>query len=134
MTRLRKSTERGFTLIEVLAALVVFSLITLGIVPLLASSMKAATLARTGTVAKNAGLKAMEHARDLPYYISYAAQNKRVDILDMYFPVSPVLAPIRHTQARPTTRSPHDASRARRYRDARRICRQGTRSHTSHNS
>ncbi|MGI8707667.1 MAG: type IV pilus modification PilV family protein [Actinomycetota bacterium] len=86
MIRLRRRTERGFTLIEVLAALLVFSLITLGIVPLLATSMKAASLARTGTVAKNAGLKAMEHARDLPYYISYAAQNKRVDLLDMYFP------------------------------------------------
>jgi prepilin-type N-terminal cleavage/methylation domain-containing protein len=86
MTRLRRITDRGFTLIEVLAALLVFSIITLGIVPLLATSMKAASLARTGTVAKNAGLKAMEHARDLPYYISYAAQNKRVDLLDMYFP------------------------------------------------
>ena len=86
MIRVRKRTEHGFTLIEVLAALLVFSLITLGIVPLLATSMKAASLARTGTVAKNAGLKAMEHARDLPYYISYAAQNKRVDLLDMYFP------------------------------------------------
>ena len=86
MNRLRRSTDRGFTLIEVLAALLVFSIITLGIVPLLAISMKAASLARTGTVAKNAGLKAMEHARDLPYYISFAAQNKRVDLLDMYFP------------------------------------------------
>ena len=86
IVRLRGRTDRGFTLIEVLAALVVFSLITLGIVPLLATSMKAASLARTGTVAKNAGLKAMEHARDLPYYISYAAQNQRVDLLDMYFP------------------------------------------------
>ncbi|MDQ5815032.1 MAG: type II secretion system GspH family protein [Actinomycetota bacterium] len=86
MIRLRRRTERGFTLIEVLAALLVFSLITLGIVPLLATSMKAASLARTGTVAKNAGLKGMEHARDLPYYISYAAQNQRVDLLDMYFP------------------------------------------------
>lgn len=86
MIRLRGRSERGFTLVEVLAALVVFSLITLGIVPLLATSMKAASLARTGTVAKNAGLKAMERARDLPYYISYAAQNQRVDLLDMYFP------------------------------------------------
>jgi len=86
MIRFRKRTENGFTLIEVLASLLVFSMITLGIVPLLATSMKAASLARTGTVAKNAGLKAMEHARDLPYYISYAAQNKRVDLLDMYFP------------------------------------------------
>ena len=80
------STERGFTLVEVMAALTVFTIMTLALVPLLISSMRAATLAKSVTVGKNAALKAMERVRGLPFYIAYTAQPKPVDVLDFYFP------------------------------------------------
>ncbi|MGH2697617.1 MAG: type IV pilus modification PilV family protein [Actinomycetota bacterium] len=78
--------ERGFTVIEVMAALVVFSLMTLGLVPLLTSSLKGSELSQSYTVGKNLALEAMERVRGLPYYISYSAQASRVDVLDLYYP------------------------------------------------
>ena len=87
MTRVSgRGGETGFTLIEVVAALTVFAIMTLGIVPVILTSIRAATLARTYTVGKNAALKSMERVRGLPYYISYSAQPRRVDVLDFYFP------------------------------------------------
>lgn len=80
------SSMRGFTLIETLAALTVFAIMTIGIVPLIGSSMRAATTARASTVGKNAAAQAMERIRGLPYFISYGAQAKKVDVLDLYYP------------------------------------------------
>lgn len=89
MIRLRYgSGERGFTLIEVMAALVVFAIITLGVVPLMISSIRASSLSRSYTKGKNIGTQAMERVRGLPYFLAYTAQAKKVDILDMYFPVA----------------------------------------------
>lgn len=80
--------EAGFTLVETMAALVVFTLVTLGIVPLLLTSMKGAALSRSFSVGKNAALKSMERLRGLPYFVSYGAQSKRVDVLDLYYPAT----------------------------------------------
>ena len=79
-----RSTERsdGFSLVETLAALTVFALITVGITPLIVSSMRGSTLARSYTVAKNLGQEAMERVRGLPYFDSAPAR----DVLDLYFP------------------------------------------------
>ena len=86
--RLRRSSgsESGFTLVEVMAALTVFALITLGIVPLMASSMRASNLARSRTVAENVARAAMERALGIRYFVSYAAKPKKVDLLDLYYP------------------------------------------------
>jgi len=81
-----KARESGFTVIEVMAALLVFSLMTLGLVPLLTSSLKGSELSQSYTVGKNLALEAMERVRGLPYYISYSAQASRVDVLDLYYP------------------------------------------------
>ena len=78
--------QRGMTLLETLAALTVFALVTVGITPLLATSIRGSDLTRSYTVGKDAGQQAMERARGLPYYVSYQAQTKKVDVLDMYFP------------------------------------------------
>lgn len=81
---LRTSSQAGFTVIEVMAALVVFSLLTLGLTPLLLSSIKGSALSQSYTVGKNFALEAMERVRGLPYYISN--ETKRIDVLDLYYP------------------------------------------------
>lgn len=86
MTLHRKRAEGGFTLVETLAALVVFGIVTLGVVPLLSGAVRGASLSRSITVGKNLALDSMERIRGLPYFIAYGAQNKRVDVLDLYYP------------------------------------------------
>jgi prepilin-type N-terminal cleavage/methylation domain-containing protein len=88
-------SEGGFTLIEVMAALAVFTIMTLGIVPLLLTSIRGGALSRSYTVGKNVALQAIERARGLPYFVDYATQRgytnnvppyRKVDLLDLYFP------------------------------------------------
>ena len=86
--RRRTGDERGLTLIEVMASLLIFGLMTVGLVPLFISSVRGAGMSRTYTLGKNLAVQAMERVRGLPYFISYATQNKAVDILDLYFPVA----------------------------------------------
>jgi len=80
------SGEGGFSLIEVMAALFIFTLLTLGLVPLLTSSIRGSNTARADTIGKNAALKAMERVRGLPFYVSYATSTTKVDVLDLYYP------------------------------------------------
>lgn len=81
-----RQLEDGFTLVELMVALLIFSIATVGIVPLLAASLHGSAIARSYTVNKNFAQEAMERLRGLPYYVSYASQNQRVDVLDLYFP------------------------------------------------
>jgi len=74
--------QTGFSLIETMAAITVFALITVGITPLLISSMRGTSLARAHTVAKNIVSEAMERIRGLPYYDGSANR----DVLDFYYP------------------------------------------------
>ena len=69
-------------MIETLAALTVFALITVGITPLIISSMRGSTLARSYTVGKNLGQEAMERVRGFPYFDAAPAR----DVLDLYYP------------------------------------------------
>ena len=87
ITRLRKvPVAAGFTLVETLAAMLIFAIITLGVVPLLIGAMRGADISRAVTVGKNFALEAMERARGLPYHVSFGSQNTKVDVLDMFFP------------------------------------------------
>lgn len=81
-----KRGEGGFTLVETMAAIGVFAIITLGTVPLLITAVRGVDLSRRSTVAKTLAQEAMERARGLPYFVSYASQNKPVDVLDLYYP------------------------------------------------
>lgn len=82
----RPTSEQGFSLVETLAALIVFALITLGLVPLLAASIRGSNTSRTTTVGKNLAVEAMERVRGFPFYISYSSQPRKVDVLDLFFP------------------------------------------------
>ncbi|HEX2058362.1 MAG TPA: type II secretion system protein [Actinomycetota bacterium] len=81
-------SERGFTLIETLAALAIFSLVTLGTTPLLLSSIRGASLSGSFTVGKNLASEAMERVRGFPYFesVKNLTNPPRRDVLDLYFP------------------------------------------------
>ena len=71
-----------------MAALVVFSLLTVGLVPLLLSSLKGSELSQSYTIGKNLALEAMERVRGLPYHVKFDTQpdGRRIDALDLYYP------------------------------------------------
>lgn len=77
-------SQAGFTLIETLIAIVIFGIMTLGIVPVIAASLRASTLTKQQTVSKNIAVQMMERIRGLPFYISSTTQ--RQDVLDLYLP------------------------------------------------
>ena len=83
----------GFTLIEMLVAILIFSVLTLGLGPLLASSLRGTALARELTLSKAAAQEAMERARGLPYYKAIDDQRTnsdgsktKEDLLDLFYP------------------------------------------------
>jgi prepilin-type N-terminal cleavage/methylation domain-containing protein len=90
MFRRKPRGQFGFTLIEVLAALTVFTIVTLGTVPVMISSMRGASLSRSFTRSKNVAVEAMERIRGLPFFESVGSvapvTEGRVDVLDLYFP------------------------------------------------
>lgn len=89
MSYLRELRRGGFSLIETLAALFIFSIITLGIVPLFASSLRGSDLSRSYTVGKNVAVQAMERIRGLPFHRS---EPGTLDLLDLYHPTAPAAA------------------------------------------
>jgi Tfp pilus assembly protein PilV len=87
--RTNVKSAAGFSLLEVLAALGVFAVVTLGVVPLLGSALKASSTSRSETVAKETATHLMERIQGTKWYVSYDAKpNKRVDLLDLYYPQS----------------------------------------------
>lgn len=78
----------GLTLIETMAALFIFSAVTLGVTPMLAGSLQGSAKARSYTVAKNVAVQAMERIRGLPYFESMKGVVNPVpqDVLDLYYP------------------------------------------------
>lgn len=90
-----RHSQKGFSVIETLAALTVFAIMTLGIVPLLLSSIRGGNLSRSFTIGKNVAVQAMEHVRGLAYFESVGSAvalsepppaGSRRDLLDLYFP------------------------------------------------
>ncbi|CAN5708249.1 hypothetical protein BH18ACT15_BH18ACT15_08550 [soil metagenome] len=83
--------QSGMTLIEVMAALGIFAIITVGLVPLLLSSIKGVDLNRSFQRAQELATQSMERVRNLPYFESVTVQGaatpfQRRDVLDLYFP------------------------------------------------
>ena len=83
-----RSRQAGLTLIETMAALFIFTMVTLGVTPLLIGSIRGSAESRSFTVGKNVAVQAMERIRGLPYFEStrgVAAPTRR-DVLDLYYP------------------------------------------------
>lgn len=85
---MRARREEGFTLVETLMSLLIFSLVTLGTTPLLLSSMRGASLSGSFTVGKNLTSQAMERVRGFPFFesVKNLVDPPRRDVLDLYFP------------------------------------------------
>ena len=85
MSRLQRALnegDRGFSLIEVIVAISVFAILSLGMAPLIVSSIRGSDLSRSFTVGKNLATESMERVRGLPFFDTAAGR----DILDLYFP------------------------------------------------
>src|SRR5688500_1177579 len=80
--------DKGLTLIETSVALLIFSMVTLGLTPVLVGSLRGSTTSRSYTVGKNAATQAMERIRGLPFFESMkgVVSPTRRDVLDLYFP------------------------------------------------
>ncbi len=80
--------QDGLTLVETMAALFIFTMVTLGVTPLLIGSIRGSAEARSYTIGKNIAVQAMERIRGLPYFESTkgVASPRRTDVLDLYYP------------------------------------------------
>jgi prepilin-type N-terminal cleavage/methylation domain-containing protein len=85
---LKVRDQRGLTLIETVVALFVFSVVTLGITPLITSALRGSATSRSYTIGKNLAVNTMERIRGLPYFVSTSgvASPTRRDVLDLYYP------------------------------------------------
>jgi prepilin-type N-terminal cleavage/methylation domain-containing protein len=88
MMRRLINNQSGFSLTETLVSLSIFSLITIGMAPLMAGSIRGTAMARSYTVGKNFAAEAMERVRGFPFFESTkgAVTPPRQDVLDLYFP------------------------------------------------
>lgn len=92
MRRIRH--ESGLTLIETLIAITIFSIMTVGLVPLMGTAMSGGASTRTESVGRNVTSKAMERLRGLQYHVAYSSAPRKVDVLDQFFPGrTPALVP-----------------------------------------
>ncbi|MGH2773144.1 MAG: type IV pilus modification PilV family protein, partial [Actinomycetota bacterium] len=65
----RLAAEDGMGIIEVIVAMVVFALVTLGIVPMILAGLKSTLVSKTETAAKNLTQERFEVMRNLPFYV-----------------------------------------------------------------
>jgi len=80
----RGGGDGGFTVIEIVVALTLIAIVTLGSVPLLIAGAKAAASARMHTQAKNLAQQRVESMRDLQFHVD-RQNGPFVDMLDVYY-------------------------------------------------
>jgi len=87
LTRVRQAEEpdAGFTLIEMVVALIVFALVAQGLAGVLIGSARGQLYARNDNGAKGLTQQRIDAMRSLPYHVD-AQNGPFVDLLDMYFP------------------------------------------------
>ncbi|MGH2692699.1 MAG: type IV pilus modification PilV family protein [Actinomycetota bacterium] len=79
--------EEGFTLVELVAAMMVFGIAAVAVLSVLVAGIRTAGAARDRTLAKDLAREKLEEMRRLPLYRAYAAPlTRKVDVLDFYFP------------------------------------------------
>lgn len=81
-----RRSERGLSLIETMVAITLFTLFTIGIVPLLGTSMRGSATTRTESVGRNVASKTLERLRGLQYHVAYSGTPSKADLLDHFFP------------------------------------------------
>lgn len=81
----RDEREAGFTLIEVMVALGVVTLVLLALVPQLVVGIRSTGLSREMTQTKGIAQGQIERMRNLPFHVAREA-GQFVDVLDRYYP------------------------------------------------
>lgn len=81
----RAGREDGFTLVELMAAIVVFGLVAAMGLALLLASVRGGLVAKMDTVGRNLTQAKVEELRNLPFHIGQDASSEP-DLLDLYFP------------------------------------------------
>lgn len=84
----RRAADDGFTLIEVLVALVLFALFSAAAVPLIVTSLRASTVSKFDTGARQLTQERFEVLRNLPYHVPPRSDGAPTspDLLDLYYP------------------------------------------------
>lgn len=90
--RLRRlsADDDGFTLVEILVALVLFALMTTAATPMIITSLRASTVAKMDTGARQLTQERFETLRNLPFSVpptsSMSVITNVPDLLDQYYP------------------------------------------------
>lgn len=83
--RARRGDE-GFTLVEVMASMIVFAIVATGVTAMFASGLRASVLTKMETTAKNLSQQRFEQIRNLPFHIDQVSSGTNPpDLLDTYF-------------------------------------------------
>lgn len=87
MSRVRdlRRADAGFSLVEVMVALVLFALVCAAVIPVFIVGAKAAVSTRLETQAKNLAQQRVEAMRQLSYHVD-RQNGPFVDLLDFYYP------------------------------------------------
>lgn len=84
LQRRRTNGDAGFTLLEVMVAIILLGIIATGVIPLFVGTLKAANAAKLNTQAKNLVQAQIERMRNLPYHVAQSA-GPYLDLLDIYY-------------------------------------------------
>jgi prepilin-type N-terminal cleavage/methylation domain-containing protein len=79
------ASDEGFTLVEMVVALIVFALVAQALAGVLMGSARGQLFAQNNTTAKNFAQQQVDSMRSLPYHVD-AQNGPYVDLLDLYFP------------------------------------------------
>ena len=94
--RAGRARDRGFTLIEIIVALGILSVVLVALLPQLVVGIRATGTARLISQAKGVSSGELERMRNLPFHLARSAGPYR-DVLDNYYPnlTPPVTSPLR---------------------------------------
>lgn len=85
MRRIRRNAEEeGFSLVEVMVAMLVFAVVAVAALGFLTTALSATSVARLEGVAKNIGQERLEGMRNLPFHIA-ATVSTAPDLLDTFY-------------------------------------------------
>jgi prepilin-type N-terminal cleavage/methylation domain-containing protein len=84
MGRLRRTRDDGFTLIEVMVAMMIFGLVAAATTPLLLKAIDATQTGKLNTQGKNLLQLRIDSMRNLPFHVATSA-GPYIDLLDTYF-------------------------------------------------
>jgi prepilin-type N-terminal cleavage/methylation domain-containing protein len=83
--RTAAAADDGFTLVEIMAAIVVFALVAGMALAMLLSAIRGGLVSKQDTVGRNLTQAKIEELRNLPYHIDQAVSTE-YDLLDLYYP------------------------------------------------